>query len=168
MTASLNDTQSLSSAPDERLWCAASLPEVQPESTSEAEQNEVKLPLRILVVDDNKDSRESMATLLREFGYVVLTASDGSSALERAIDFQPNVMLLDIMMPGINGLKVAERVRADPLLWDTTLITITGWSQEVDDSFSKRSGCDYHLLKPLDPFVLESLLKGQGKTKKLP
>jgi CheY-like chemotaxis protein len=116
-------------------------------------------PHRILIVDDSKDARESLAVLLRELGYLVLTAHDGAIALQRALDFKPHVMLLDIVMPGISGFRVAEMVRADPRLRDTLLITLSGWSLDVDLWLSKNAGCDYHLLKPLDVFVLESLLE---------
>ncbi len=139
---------------------AATTLESPQDKTDDQKKNRALAPQRILVVDDNKDARESMATLLREFGYLVITAHDGDSALERASDFQPHVVLLDVVMPGISGFKVAERIRADPMLWDTTLITITGWTQDVDGWLSRHAGCNYHLLKPLDPFVLESLLKG--------
>jgi two-component system, chemotaxis family, CheB/CheR fusion protein len=149
----------------ERDWFAGETATRERAGSETSEQQQRKRPQelrRILVVDDDQDARESTAALLREFGYFVATAHDGESALERALDFRPQVMLLDIMMPGISGYKVAERVRCNPLLWDTVLITLTGYSQFTDGWLSQHVGCYYHLLKPLDPFVLESLLEEQS------
>jgi CheY-like chemotaxis protein len=116
-------------------------------------------PRRILIVDDNKDARESLATLLREHGYMALTAHDGYSAIERATEFKPHAVLLDIVMPGISGFKVAEMLRKQPAFADVLLITVTGWQQDVDDWLSKNAGCDYHFEKPLEFDVLDTLLK---------
>jgi two-component system, chemotaxis family, CheB/CheR fusion protein len=116
-------------------------------------------PRRILIVDDNKDARESLATLLREHGYLALTAHDGYSAIERAAEFKPHAVLLDIVMPGISGFKVAEMLRKQAALADALLITVTGWQQDVDGWLSKDAGCDYHFQKPLDFAVLDELFK---------
>jgi CheY-like chemotaxis protein len=148
-----------------KSWLMGGAATLEPSQT-QTEQGKNKLeqvpPRRVLVVDDSKDARNSMATLLREVGYVVQTASDGETALARAVDFQPHAMLIDIVMPGMSGFRVAEKVRADPMLWDTVLITLTGWDDDMDPWLSKHAGCDYHLKKPLDLTRLESLLK-QGR-----
>jgi CheY-like chemotaxis protein len=152
-------------ARERNAWFADGSAVLKQSQTETDEQQKRKSPQplhRILVVDDNKDARESTATLLREFGYFVATAHDGESALERALKFKPHVMLLDVVMPGISGYKVAERVRCNPSLYDTILITLTGFTQYADGWLSEHVGCDYHLLKPLDPFVLECLLSGES------
>jgi CheY-like chemotaxis protein len=114
---------------------------------------------RILIVDDNKDARESLATLFREHGYIALTAHDGYSAIERATEFKPHAVLLDIVMPGISGFKVAEMIRKQPALADALLITVTGMGQDVDGWLSKNAGCDFHFQKPLEFEVLDRLIK---------
>jgi CheY-like chemotaxis protein len=134
--------------------------------TSKDEQNTTEAPRRILVVDDSKDARESLATLLRELGHEVQTASDGVSALCKALEVKPQAMLIDIVMPGGSGFKLAEEVRRNPLLRDTLLITLTGWDDDMDPWLSEHAGCDYHLTKPLDLTKLESLLeKGRSRSK---
>jgi CheY-like chemotaxis protein len=141
----------------------ATLEPPQTETEESRNKPEHVPPHRVLVVDDSKDARNSMATLLREFGYVVQTACDGETALARAVEFQPHVMIIDIVMPGMSGFRVAEKVRADPTLWDTVLITLTGWDDDMDPWLSHHAGCDYHLKKPLDLAKLESVLE-QGRS----
>jgi CheY-like chemotaxis protein len=121
-------------------------------------------PRRVLIVDDNKDGRDSLAGLLRELGFIVTTASDGASALSCAQDFHPNVVLLDILMPGLNGFQVAEKLRQQPEFLEVTLISMSGFALGTDDLRWQRSGFDYHLLKPMDLFVLEPLLRSERKT----
>jgi CheY-like chemotaxis protein len=116
---------------------------------------------RVLIVDDNQDGRESLANLLRELGFVVTTAADGTRALSCAESFQPDVVLLDILMPGINGFQVAERLRQHPQLANILLISMSGFPLETDDLRWQRSGFDYHLLKPMDLYVLEPLLRSE-------
>lgn len=121
---------------------------------------------RVLIVDDNKDGRESLATVLRELGFVVQTASDGTRALACAETFQPHVILLDILMPGLSGFQVAEKIRQHSTLSEVLLISMSGFALEPDDIRWQRSGFDYHLLKPMDLFVLEPLLKSERNTVK--
>lgn len=114
---------------------------------------------RVLVVDDNKDSRDSLATLLREDGCLVQIAHDGQSALDSVETFKPTVILLDILMPGINGYKVAEQLRKDPKHEGLLLIAMSGWAEEETHWRSKHAGFDYHLIKPIDVAALDTLLK---------
>ncbi|HYG63443.1 MAG TPA: ATP-binding protein [Thermoanaerobaculia bacterium] len=113
---------------------------------------------RILVVDDNLDSAESLGMLLQIMGHDVRVAHDGLRALEVAAEHRPEVVLLDIGMPGMNGYDVARRLRE----WDATrsslLVAMTGWGQDEDRRRSKEAGFDHHLVKPLDPKSLEGLL----------
>jgi PAS domain S-box-containing protein len=113
---------------------------------------------RILVVDDNSDSAESMALLLRASGHDVHTAHDGASALEQADAHKPEIVLLDIGLPGLSGYTVAKRLRELPGLGAVKLIAITGYGQEEDRKRSRDAGFDHHLVKPVDIAVLGALL----------
>jgi signal transduction histidine kinase/CheY-like chemotaxis protein len=117
-------------------------------------------PYRILVVDDNRDGANSLAMLLRLMGHDTRTAHDGLEALTAARTFRPEVMLLDIGLPKLNGHEVARRLRAQPWGQGMVLIAQTGWGQEVDKCRSKEAGFNFHLVKPIDPAALEKLLAG--------
>jgi signal transduction histidine kinase len=114
--------------------------------------------LRILVVDDNEDAVESLALLLRLHGHEVRTALDGVVALEVARDFHPEVVLLDIGLPKMDGYQVARRLRAEEELHGVFLAAMTGYGQDEDRRRSQETGFDCHLVKPVDPAALESLL----------
>jgi PAS domain S-box-containing protein len=113
---------------------------------------------RILVVDDNVDSANMSALLLREFEYEVRTAHTGESALELALEFRPNVVLLDIGLPEMDGFEVARRFRLDPHLKDIRLVAVTGYGQDSDRQQSKDAGFDDHLVKPVEPDFLLKVL----------
>lgn len=114
---------------------------------------------RILVVDDNRDARDSLALVLRTMGYAVQTAGDGESALTTALEFKPQLALLDVVMPGASGFRTAERLRQLEGLRDIIIVTVTAWQEEVDDFLSKNAGADYHLLKPIDMAALQKILE---------
>jgi PAS domain S-box-containing protein len=113
---------------------------------------------RILVVDDSRDSASSLAMLLGAMGNEVEVAGDGYSALALAPDFRPDVVLLDIGMPGMSGYEVARRMRQIPELRDAVMVAQTGWGQEEDRRRSAESGFEAHLVKPIDPAELEELM----------
>lgn len=115
--------------------------------------------LRVLVVDDSADVRNSLATLLTLWGHTYRLAVDGPDALRLAPEFRPHVVLLDIGMPGMNGWEVARRLRTIPELIGAFLIVISAYDQDVDKEVSWRQGCHLHLVKPVDPSVLEMLLQ---------
>lgn len=115
-------------------------------------------PKRVLVVDDNKDAAESMSMLLEMWGHRVLYAYDGPTALETARKWQPEAVFLDIGLPGMDGYQVAERLRELPKGKDAILIAITGYGQEDDRRRSRRAGIDHHLVKPVAPDALRSLI----------
>jgi CheY-like chemotaxis protein len=115
---------------------------------------------RILVVDDNKDGADSLAMMLRVMGHDTRTAHDGFAALEAAAAFRPDVVLLDIGLPKLNGYDVARRIREQPWGEGMVLIAQTGWGQEEDKCRSKEAGFNFHLVKPVDPAALEKLLAG--------
>ena len=114
--------------------------------------------LRVLVVDDNVDTAETLTMLLKESGYDVRTAHDGPTALEAALDYRPNVMLLDIGLPGLDGFEVAKRMRQQPILQKVVLVAMTGYGQDADRQRSQEAGFDHHLVKPVDFGNVEQIL----------
>lgn len=114
---------------------------------------------RLLVVDDNRDAAESMSMLLEMWGHEVAFAYDGPSALATAERLQPEAVLLDIGLPGMDGYEVAERLRELPQARDAVLIAITGYGQEDDRLRSRQAGIDHHLVKPVAPDALRNLIE---------
>ena len=118
--------------------------------------------LRVLVVEDEADSARSLAMLLRLFGHQVEVAPDGASALEAARARPPDVVLLDIRLPGPDGWEVARRIRG----WDAPtrplLVAVTGYGSEEDLRRSEEAGIDLHLTKPAEPDQLRWLLARFG------
>jgi CheY-like chemotaxis protein len=113
---------------------------------------------RILVVDDNVDGANALALLLQEMGHEVSVAHDGKSALDAARRMLPQVLFLDLVMPGIDGYEVARQLRADPTQEGVRIYAVSGFAQDGDRQRSAQAGIDQHLAKPLDPKFLESLL----------
>jgi PAS domain S-box-containing protein len=113
---------------------------------------------KILVVDDNVDAAVSITALLKGWGHEVQTAYNGLAALEKARRFRPDVILLDIGLPGISGYEVAKTLRAEPAFQGVIIAALTGYGQDADRQRSWEAGFDYHLTKPPDPNILESLL----------
>jgi CheY-like chemotaxis protein len=105
-------------------------------------------PLRVLVVDDNVDTVLSFSILLKSSGHEVFTAHDGYNAVQVAIQHQPDVVLLDIGLPGLNGYEVAKRIRQQPGGKEIVLIALTGYGQDTDRLLSAQAGFNYHLVKP--------------------
>ncbi len=112
----------------------------------------------LLVVDDNRDAAESLAMLLRLQGHEVQVAYDGPGALEVTKDYHPEMVFLDIGMPGMDGYEVARRLRQQPGLENVKLVALTGWGQVEDRRRSKEAGFDYHRVKPPEPTALDELL----------
>lgn len=115
-------------------------------------------PRRVLVVDDNKDAADSMASLLRMQHHVVQTAYSGPAALGAARVFKPEIVFLDIGLPGMDGFEIARRLRQFPETRGSRLIALTGYGQEDDRRRSQEAGFDRHIVKPLDPHALSALL----------
>ena len=115
-------------------------------------------PRRVLVVDDNRDAAESMGILLKLLGADVHVAYSGAEALEALPAYRPDVVILDIGMPGMDGYEVARRIRQQPEFQKVTLIALTGWGQDKDRRQSQTAGFDYHLIKPADVDALQALL----------
>ena len=110
------------------------------------------------MVDDNVDAAESLALLLTLDGQNVRVAFNGPRALTAASDFLPELIFLDLGMPGMDGYEVARRLRARPELRGTLLVALTGWSEEDDRQRSYAAGFDHHLVKPAEPDKLRALL----------
>jgi CheY-like chemotaxis protein len=106
--------------------------------------------LRVLVVDDNVDTAESLGMLLQLEGHAVRTAHSGSGAVAAAGEYRPDVVLLDIGLPGLDGFEVAKRIRKDPVHQGVVLVALTGYGQEADRQRSHEAGFDHHLVKPVD------------------
>ncbi|HVN39447.1 MAG TPA: ATP-binding protein [Myxococcota bacterium] len=113
---------------------------------------------RVLIVDDNADSTESLALLLARRGHEVRAANDGFRAIELAREFRPDLVLLDIGMPGLNGYETCQRIRKEPWGSGITMVAVTGWGQEQDRRMARSAGFDAHVVKPLDLDVLMSLV----------
>ena len=113
---------------------------------------------RILVVDDNRDSASSMATMFKLLGHEVQMTHDGFDALQVAEQFRPEVVLMDVGMPRLDGYQATRRIRQQPWGRDMVIVTLTGWGQEIDKAQSREAGCDAHLVKPVRLADLESLL----------
>ena len=115
-------------------------------------------PRRVLVVDDQPDSTDSLAMLLRLCGHEVWTAADGPSALGEFARVRPDVVFLDLGLPGMSGYDVARQLRALPEGHDVRLVALTGYGTEADREKSRAAGFDVHLAKPVDPQAVEALL----------
>jgi CheY-like chemotaxis protein len=113
---------------------------------------------RILIVDDSRDGGESLAILLRVLGAEVALAHSGRDALDCVESFKPEVVLLDIGMPGMDGYEVARRIRSNPANRRLSLIALTGWGQDEDRKRSVAAGFNHHLVKPADIEQLRQLL----------
>jgi PAS domain S-box-containing protein len=113
---------------------------------------------RILVVDDNVDAATSVVKLLKLWGHDVQTAFSGPEALEMAGKFHPQIILLDIGMPGMSGYEVARQLRAQPEFQSLVITALTGYGQAEDRRRSQEAGFNHHLTKPPDPFALAALL----------
>jgi DNA-binding response OmpR family regulator len=113
---------------------------------------------RILLVDDERDSAESLAQLLKHLGHEVRTAFDGPEALEIAAGFVPDVVLLDLALPTTSGYDVARELRSQERLQDVRIIALSGYGSVEDRRRSQEAGFDRHLVKPVEIFVLEAAL----------
>jgi PAS domain S-box-containing protein len=121
---------------------------------------------RVLVVDDNHDAAQSLAMMLRVMGHDTQTAFDGLEAIQAAGTFRPDVVLLDIGLPRMDGYEVARQIRRRD--WGKTmlLVALTGWGQDEDKERAKAAGFDHHLTKPVDPDTLSTMLAARPRTQK--
>ena len=133
------------------------------ESAMEAAPSETVMPVRrnILIADDNQDALESLALMLRLEGHEVHCASDGEEALALAGQRKPEIVVLDVGMPKLDGCEVARRIRAESWGRQAVLVALTGWGQEADRKRSREAGFDMHLVKPVDPATICDMLVTQ-------
>jgi CheY-like chemotaxis protein len=115
-------------------------------------------PLRVLVADDCADFRASLRILLGLWGYEMREAGDGPAALRSAAAFPPDVVLLDILLPGLDGYEVARQLRQVPGLEGVRLVAVTGYGRAQEEAGLRGVAFDHYLLKPFDPVDLERLL----------
>jgi CheY-like chemotaxis protein len=114
----------------------------------------------VLIVDDNKDAADTPAQLLQLGGHDTQAAYTSKEALERVRQFDPDIMLLDIGLPDMNGYELARSLRAQPDLNDLRLIAVTGYGQDVDRELALAAGFDDHLMKPIDLMRLTRTMEG--------
>ena len=127
--------------------------------------HQVTLPtsisLRVLVVDDNADAADTLSEWLESFGHAVQVANDGHRALEAVSSFRPDIVLLDIGLPGLDGLEVARRLRARPAFDQMLLVAMTGYGHQSDREQTRAAGFDHHLVKPADFVTLQGILNSR-------
>jgi CheY-like chemotaxis protein len=115
-------------------------------------------PLCVLAVDDNRDAADSLGLMLSLWGHRPLVAYEGTTALNLALHERPDVALLDLGMPVMDGWQLARRLRAEPCLAGVLLIAVTGHGRDADRHKSRQAGIDRYLLKPVEPELLRGLL----------
>jgi CheY-like chemotaxis protein len=123
------------------------------------------LGLRVLVVDDNRDAADVLVMLLESIGVNAQAVHGGPAALAAIPNYQPNVILMDIGMPGMDGHEVARRIRKQPQFNGIKLVALTGWGQEKDRRDSSKAGFDHHLTKPVDFKMLKDIIMGMQNTR---
>lgn len=131
-----------------------------PAASDAASKKESLAGRRILIIDDNADAAMTTQMLLQLRGHTVQTAVDGPSGLNAAMIFKPEVIFLDIGLPGMDGYEVARRLRQLPETKSVLLIALSGYGQAEDLRKAKEAGFDRHLLKPADTNQLQSLISG--------
>jgi CheY-like chemotaxis protein len=125
---------------------------------TEIPQTTAPRPLSIVFVEDNTDVRETVAELLRDWGHTVHEAEDGPTGWETILLVKPDVALVDLGLPGFDGLELARRVRKSPALRGLRLVALTGFGQPSDRVRSREAGFDVHLVKPAQPVTLMAAL----------
>ncbi|MGH7170664.1 MAG: hybrid sensor histidine kinase/response regulator [Gemmataceae bacterium] len=130
----------------------------RPQAEGEQDEPAPTSSLRILIVDDNRDGADSLAMMLRLMGNEIRTAYDGQQGVEVAEEFRPDVLLLDIGLPKLNGYEACRRLRQAPWCKGVVLIAVTGWGQKEDRRRSHDAGFDYHMVKPVAPQALMKML----------
>ncbi|MEJ7592254.1 MAG: response regulator [Planctomycetaceae bacterium] len=143
----------------QRVYCAIAIVqgEILELPVVESEPRNAR-QLRVLVVDDNVDTVLSFSMLLRASGHEVQTAHDGPAAVQAAINYLPDIVLLDIGLPGLNGYEVAKQIRQHPELKHVVLVALTGYGQDSDRHASGQAGFTYHLVKPARFEELQKIL----------
>jgi two-component system, cell cycle response regulator DivK len=120
--------------------------------------------VRVLIVEDHPLNRELAEAVLERAGYVVLTAEDGETALASVAAQRPDVILLDVELPGISGLEVARRLKEDPATRTIPLVALTAYAMVGDEARVRAAGCDYYVTKPIErPKLLGAVERALGR-----
>ena len=138
-----------------------SRPTSGPHKAAPSERNTANC--RVLLVEDNRDLARSMARLIRLFGHDIRVAFDGPEAVQIGGEYKPDVVLMDIGLPKLNGYDAARKMRSMPWGEKTIIVAVTGWGREIDMLRSHESGFDRHLTKPVEPDMLEALLSSYSR-----
>jgi CheY-like chemotaxis protein len=120
----------------------------------------VVIPSRILIVEDNESIRHLIEIVLKSAGHEVHAVGDGESALEAASAIRPRLILMDVQLPGMNGLELARRLKADPETADIVILAVTAYAMESDQFKAREAGCDGYISKPLDVKTLPDTVSG--------
>jgi CheY-like chemotaxis protein len=119
---------------------------------------------QVLIVDDNADALASLSMVVRALGSETFDARDGLEAVESASNLRPDVILMDIGMPRLNGYDAARRIRQEPWGHEVLMVATTGWGKEEDRRRSKEAGFDLHLVKPIDISAVQQVLASPART----
>jgi CheY-like chemotaxis protein len=130
-----------------------------PGDVGDVPATELPVGRRVLIVDDNIDALESLSTLVAAMGNNICKAQNGLEAVQAAETFRPNIVLMDLGMPHLNGYEAAKRIRQEPWGRDLTLVATTGWGQEAHRHRASEAGFDHHLIKPIDLATLRSIIQ---------
>jgi CheY-like chemotaxis protein len=123
---------------------------------------------RVLIVDDNIDAAETLAMMLELLGQQTRQAHEGDGALKAAVEYKPELIFMDIGLPGLSGHEIASRMRGELGMTDTYIVALSGYGTEEDRRKSLYAGFDSHLVKPLDPSTLPSILAAAERRKGTP
>jgi CheY-like chemotaxis protein len=146
------------------VWLPVAVPVETSAPVLNDERATVDAPVcRVLLVDDNRDVATSMCRFVRLLGHDVRVAFDGAEAMQVADEFRPDVVLMDIGMPKLNGYDVAQRLRSEQWGQQMTLVAVSGWGREADRRRSIQSGFDRHMTKPIEPLALEAFLETSAR-----
>jgi CheY-like chemotaxis protein len=137
------------------------LPEVSPAVVAAARKDTPSptRALRVLVVEDSEPIAVMLVTLRERWGHDVRLATDGPAALTLARTYEPDVVLLDIGLPGMSGYEVAQKLRAEAPIQKLVIVAMTGYDEDDHRRLTLEAGCDHHLVKPIDPNTVKALLK---------
>jgi DNA-binding response OmpR family regulator len=124
----------------------------------ESPQANAKRLLRVLVADDNRDTTDSMTMLIRLWGHDVRPVFDAAAVLEQALAYRPDVLLLDIAMPGVDGFALARELRRESLFREVILIAVTGYADDPHRLAGVQAGFDLYLVKPVNPEIVKEIL----------
>jgi CheY-like chemotaxis protein len=134
------------------------------ENNEEAQSRSCHTGKRILVIEDNRDSADILRLLLECYGYQVAVAYTGPDGVKAAEQYQPDMVLCDIGLPGLDGYGVARQLRDNPATAHAVLIAVTAYGRDEDRHRSYEAGFEHHLVKPVDPDVLQRVLNRSGRS----